>query len=426
MSDDTYTIRVNQFTDGPTGHVNITFIGPGTYVTYGSNLSPGMGVQIETTMTELRISSNPGGYSATSINVSADQFYAALNFSLTADQVHNSYFALCNNCVDFSNEVLRRAGQGEWSIANYLTDGTLTDLYAKLAERFCANPFIDVQANGGLLDFLSPQGLPVAQDFMDTLDLFQHPDWFAGFYDPDAVADQLLLQLKGWGKQLGLDEGDFGELDALVASGIASPLVIDLEGDGLQASHILAHSVQFDIDGDGHVDRTAWTSGGDGFLAVDRDGDGAISSVHELFGGLGRGDAFARLAEFDSDGDGALTAADADFARLLVWRDADADAVSDAGELVALADAGVSRIELGYRTVDEQLNGNLVGEVSSAVVDGSARLLADVYFRYVPGTADGTDAQPPAGDVASAVAPDVTVDLVGTRMDALLGSAWLA
>ena len=423
MSDDTYTIRVNQFTDGPTGHVNITFIGPGTYVTYGSNVSPGTGVQIETTMTEMRVSSNPGSYSATSINVSAEQFYAALNFSLTADQVHNTYFALCNNCVDFSNEVLRRAGQGEWSIANFLRDGTLTDSYAKLAAQVCQNPFINLQAAGGMNDFLSAPGLATAQEFMDTLTWFQHPEWFQDLYDPDALADALLARLKVLGKQLGLEEQDFAELDSLVQSGIASPLVIDLEGDGLQASHILAHSVQFDIDGDGHADRTAWTAGADGFLAVDRDGDGAISSVHELFGGLGRGDAFASLAEFDSDGDGALTTADADFACLLVWRDVDADAVSDAGELLTLADAGVSRIELGYRTVDQLLNGNLVGEVSSAVVDGSARLLADVYFRYVPGAPDNPGAQVPAGEVPGPAAPDVAVDLVGTRTDALLDSA---
>ena len=40
----------------------------------------------------------------------------------------------------------------------------------------------------------------------------------------------------------------------------------------------------FDMDANGVAERVSWAGSGDGFLAMDRDGDGKITSGRELFG----------------------------------------------------------------------------------------------------------------------------------------------
>ena len=95
-----------------------------------------------------------------------------------------------------------------------------------------------------------------------------------------------------------------------------------------------------------------------GFLALDRDGDGRIDHPGELFGQtvLGRrrpegsANSFADLAAFDrpehgGNGDGIISAADAVFARLRLWVDRNHDGVSQPGELLTLAQAGIESIE---------------------------------------------------------------------------------
>ncbi len=66
------------------------------------------------------------------------------------------------------------------------------------------------------------------------------------------------------------------------------PLVLDLDGDGIETVAIEDGKFYFDIDGDFFAERTGWLSADDGFLALDKDGDGRIEDVSELFGGLGR------------------------------------------------------------------------------------------------------------------------------------------
>ena len=121
----------------------------------------------------------------------------------------------------------------------------------------------------------------------------------------------------------------------------------------------VAGGVLFDINGDGVRERVAWTVAGApvGFLALDRDGDGAIDSLGELFGQVASGqrrpegtaNSFPDLAAFDrpengGNGDGVISAADAVFAQLRLWVDANHDGVSQPGEL-ADAGAGGDRLD---------------------------------------------------------------------------------
>ena len=53
-----------------------------------------------------------------------------------------------------------------------------------------------------------------------------------------------------------------------------SPLVLDLDGDGVETTNVNDQWVVFDLDGDGVKNRTGWAGADDGFLVFDRNGDG--------------------------------------------------------------------------------------------------------------------------------------------------------
>jgi hypothetical protein len=126
------------------------------------------------------------------------------------------------------------------------------------------------------------------------------------------------------------------------------PLVLDLDGDGLETIDFDAADarVYFDDDGDFFRERTGWLAGDDGFLALDLNGNGVVDDISELFGGVGeRG--FAALSEHDDNADGVIDANDAVLARLLVWQDLDSDGESEAGEVTRLSDHGIVSIDFG-------------------------------------------------------------------------------
>ncbi|NUO52358.1 MAG: calcium-binding protein [Polyangiaceae bacterium] len=99
---------------------------------------------------------------------------------------------------------------------------------------------------------------------------------------------------------------------------------------------------------------TDWVSASTPWLALDRNGNGMIDGGNELFGSatpLGEGFAphgFVALAELDKNNDARISGSELD--ALLVWSDADQDRVSDAGEMISAARAGVVEIQLGYTT----------------------------------------------------------------------------
>jgi len=207
---------------------------------------------------------------------------------------------------------------------------------------------------------------------------------------------------------------DLTELDQKVESGITSPIVIDLDGDGIETSSLFAgHSVMFDIDGDGKKDQTGWLSGRDAFLAVDKNGNGVIDGVGELFGGPNRGDGYAQLATFDSNGDGKVDSNDERYSELLVWQDKNIDGVTDATELRSASSVGLESVSVNYTSQEDVYNnGNLIGEVSTAVINGEEVGAADVYFRFKP-AADSSKAPEVEPSVAALVAAMSTFSVAG-------------
>jgi hypothetical protein len=115
------------------------------------------------------------------------------------------------------------------------------------------------------------------------------------------------------------------------------------------------------LNADGHSEAIAWTmpDGDDGFLALDRDGDGAITNGTELFGNATpqppseEKNGFLALAVWDTvaaggNNDRYIDNQDAVYSRLRLWVDEDHNGLSRPSELRSLLDAAVYRFDLRY------------------------------------------------------------------------------
>lgn len=140
-----------------------------------------------------------------------------------------------------------------------------------------------------------------------------------------------------------------------------SPIILNLDGRGIQLTS-RANGVLFDLDGDGSKERLPWTVPGsrDGWLVLDRNGNGSIDSGLELFSNFAEQplsthpNGFMALSVLDSpeaggDGDGRVDTEDALFDQLFLWADSNHDGVSRPRELTSLHDEGVRGISLDFK-----------------------------------------------------------------------------
>ena len=178
---------------------------------------------------------------------------------------------------------------------------------------------------------------------------------------------------------------------------IRSPLVLDLDGDGVETIGT-SSNIHFDHDGNHFGETTGWVGKDDGLLVWDRNGNGRIDDGSELFGnnsnlaaGGKAANGFVALADLDNNHDGSVTAADSGYAQLRVWKDANGNAVLDAGELLTLDELGVVALSTTYtnqNVTDAQGNQHLqAGWYTHS--DGSQGKLEDVWFAV--DTARSTD-----------------------------------
>lgn len=151
----------------------------------------------------------------------------------------------------------------------------------------------------------------------------------------------------------------FGHTDGESGNPCASPIIIDLTGDGFALTDA-AHGVMFDIAGTGVPVQIAWTANANNaFLVLDRTGDGQITNGTEMFGNFTsqnlspHPNGFIALAVYDDpmnggNGDGIIDTRDAIWSKLRLWVDANHDGISQPGELHTLPEMGVFSISLDY------------------------------------------------------------------------------
>ncbi|HMJ93618.1 MAG TPA: hypothetical protein VK472_05930, partial [Allosphingosinicella sp.] len=162
----------------------------------------------------------------------------------------------------------------------------------------------------------------------------------------------------------------------------ASPLILDLDGDGVELTRLGENgSVFWDVDNDGFLEASAWVSSDDGLLALDQNGDGIINDHSELFGDLTT-DGFIALAAYDSNSDGQISADDQIFSSLRVWQDRNGDTVSQSNELLGLASLGITSISLDAQASSATIEGNRVSSTSTFTINGQTQDIADVWFQF--------------------------------------------
>ncbi len=150
------------------------------------------------------------------------------------------------------------------------------------------------------------------------------------------------------------------------------PIVLDISGLGITTKSV-ADGVYYDMDNNGFLEKTGWVDAKSGILALDKNNDGKIETGNELFGdrtiladGKTASSGFEALATLDSNHDGVIDAKDKLFSQLRIWIDRDGDGISDKGELITLAQAGIKSLNLKHKELNQlDANGNTIARVGS-------------------------------------------------------------
>ena len=194
------------------------------------------------------------------------------------------------------------------------------------------------------------------------------------------------------------DDADDGYGESSKTPPPRDPLVIDLGKSGIELTNV-ENGVYFDLDKNGLAEKTAWIGGEDGFLVLDRNGNGIIDDGGELFGdqtvmsdGRLASSGFEALSNLDDNnadgsgstqGDGMIDSRDSEFKNLRVWIDADHDGITDEGELKTLEELGISSISLDHANKNETdtETGTIVTESSLVnFTDGSVHEISEHWF----------------------------------------------
>lgn len=222
---------------------------------------------------------------------------------------------------------------------------------------------IDGNGSGGYT-----AGIGVGEMLLEAYRLFESP---YGYHLYDT-----LKSLVGYGLKFLTGESYFKSVD---------PLVLDLDGDGIELSAQSSAAPLFDIDGDGFAERSGWVQPDDGFLVRDLNANGIIDDVNEMFGDAQQS-GFDALSELDDtanggNADGVIDSQDFGFADLAVWQDANGDGITDSGELLSMAEVGIESISLANQASGLMKAGNSIDATGTfTFTDQRTGAIADVGF----------------------------------------------
>ncbi|PRA78518.1 hypothetical protein CQ054_22140 [Ochrobactrum sp. MYb29] len=158
------------------------------------------------------------------------------------------------------------------------------------------------------------------------------------------------------------------------------PLVLDLDGDGIELVSADKSGVHFDFESDGFAEKTGWLRPDDAFLIHDDNGNGRVDGPSELFGNTQQ-DGFSALAAFDTNKDGKVDADDKDFAKIALWRDLNQNGVFDEGERFSLSEYNIESISLDAKSGTRLVDGNQIASTGNYTKsDGTQGGVAAVLF----------------------------------------------
>ncbi|MBZ9648143.1 hypothetical protein K9B33_11340 [Sphingobium sp. 3R8] len=169
---------------------------------------------------------------------------------------------------------------------------------------------------------------------------------------------------------------------------LAAPIVLDLDGDGIDLVARKQSHARFDWNGDGFADRTGWVGEGDGLLFYDRDGNGTISGANELSfveDKPGAKSDLDGLSAFDTNGDGRFDTHDDEWSKFGIWQDADGDGVAASDEMSSMADVGIRSISLAGQATAQAWSWDdniILNHGGFTWTDGRTGSLGDVAMNY--------------------------------------------
>ncbi len=319
-----------------------------------------------------------------------------------ADVFQKNGLSIDNWTLHAPFEILRKLG-GDDAVEQYwkfMRDSKGADNYQGIAANLSTLAFMHKQTGSS-----DPSIRQLAQIWMNnvpgiydwdqinrSVDLFYRVALIKSQYSVTSVLD--VLSFNEHATSL---DGDYDQLGNFitslqnqfqVAKTTLSPLVLDLDGDGVETISKSA-GIHFDHDGNHFAETTGWVGKDDGLLVWDKNGNGAIDNGGELFGnntflndGSKAANGFAALADLDNNHDGKLDASDSAFTQLRLWKDSDSDAALAESEWLTLDTAGVRSIAVNYKVqslTDAQGNQHLQAGTFTRI-DGTTRAVDDVWF----------------------------------------------
>jgi hypothetical protein len=193
----------------------------------------------------------------------------------------------------------------------------------------------------------------------------------------------------------------YSELETAINT--VDPLILDLDGGGIELISLSKSAAYFDMNFHGVAERTGWISGDDALLAIDRDGDGIINDLSELFfeysapGEASTG--FTALATRDENSDVEINRDDAEFAQRLLRQDLNENGQSEDGELRSIEDAGITNISLATEALRDEVDGNTIETVETFTTStGETGIAADVRFAFEAGSEEAEHLAPEQED----------------------------
>ncbi len=175
------------------------------------------------------------------------------------------------------------------------------------------------------------------------------------------------------------DENNSGGTDS-GGNGGYKPVILDLDGDGVELVNIEDSSAFFDINGDGYRTNMGWVAPDDGILAFDLDPTGEISQSAEIsFIGYVEGAKtdLEGLKYFDTNDDNVLDDQDAEWSSFGVWQDLDQDGETDAGEFKSLSEWNITSIDLTSDGVEEDIGSNHIFGTGNFTINNTEQDLYD-------------------------------------------------
>ena len=101
-----------------------------------------------------------------------------------------------------------------------------------------------------------------------------------------------------------------------------NPVLLDLDGNGLDITPLSSSNIFYDMAGDGYQHRAAWAGAGDGVLVLDTDGNGQITQRNQVvftdWDPTAKDDMQALRDVFDTNHNGKLDAGDAQFSKFKI------------------------------------------------------------------------------------------------------------